>query len=163
MKLNLEKASLSDVKVVVTECKSMITKRALASGGASIVPAPGIDIIADIGMLLELLPAITRKFGLEEDEVAGLPTNIKIIIAKVLSDLAADFWGKLFTKELLLSGLKRFSVRITSKQVTKYIPIIGSFVAATLGFTLMKIVGNSHVNDCAKAVEIIINKRDSIK
>lgn len=163
MKLNLETASLSDVKVVVKECKKMVTLRALASAGAGAIPVPGVDIVADVSMLLELLPSITRKFGLEEDDVEGLPPNIKSIIAKVLADIASDFIGKAITKDLIITVLKRFGVRVAGKQVSKYIPILGTVVAATLSFTLMKVVGNSHVNDCEKAVIKIIKERDSKK
>jgi uncharacterized protein (DUF697 family) len=163
MKLNLETASLSEVEVVVKECKKMVTKRALASAGAGAIPVPGVDIVADVSMLLELIPSITRKFGLEEEDLGGLPNEIKIIVAKVLADYAADFLGKAVVKDLILNVLKRFGVRVASKQVVKYIPILGQGAAAILSFTLMKVVGNSHVYDCEKAVIKTINERDSKK
>jgi hypothetical protein len=77
-----------------------------------------------------------------------------------LADYAADFLGKAVVKDLILNVLKRFGVRVASKQVVKYIPILGQGAAAILSFTLMKVVGNSHVYDCEKAVKNIIKERD---
>ena len=54
------------------ECRGMVLRRATTSAGASVIPLPGLDIAADIGLLLQLLPAINRKFGLSPEQIEKL-------------------------------------------------------------------------------------------
>ena len=42
----------------------MGVKRAVVSGAANLVPITGLDIAADVGLLMQLLPAINNRFGL---------------------------------------------------------------------------------------------------
>ncbi len=56
--------SKEELDAVRLHCKAMVKKRALASGTMTLLPVPGVDIAADVGLLLELLPAINRQFGL---------------------------------------------------------------------------------------------------
>jgi hypothetical protein len=65
------------------------------------------------------------------------------------------------TKELIVQVLRKVGVRVATKSVAKYIPILGSALAATVSFGAMKIVGNSHVDDCydvAKKAILAINE-----
>jgi len=161
MKLNLETAKLKDISRVAKECRAMVTTRAWASAGASIVPIPGADVAADIGMLMQLLPAITNRFSLDESDLNGLPSETKAVVAKALADVATKFIGKTLTEEVVVSMLKRFSTRLATIEVAKFIPVLGSAAAATISFTMMKLIGNQHINECEKAITAIIKYRDS--
>lgn len=44
--------------------------------------------------------------------------------------------------------LKRVGIRLATKSVAKFIPILGQALAASISFGAMKMVGNSHVDDC---------------
>jgi hypothetical protein len=55
----------------------MVTSRAGLSAGAAMVPIPGADIGADVTLLLEMIPAINRKFGLTPEQIDQLDPQIK--------------------------------------------------------------------------------------
>ena len=56
--------SITELEKIRASCKTMVRRRAATSGGMSLIPIPGVDIAGDVGMLLQLIPAINRKFGL---------------------------------------------------------------------------------------------------
>ena len=60
-------ATLEQLEQVRKECRTMVRKRATASAGTTLVPLPGTDVLADVGMLMQLLPAINNKFGLSQN------------------------------------------------------------------------------------------------
>lgn len=45
----------------------MVNKKATASAAAAAIPLPGLDVGADVAIMLELLPAINRRFGLSRN------------------------------------------------------------------------------------------------
>lgn len=141
-------SSIKELERVRDECKSMVTTRAGLSAGAAVVPIPGADIGADVMLLLEMIPMINRKFGLDPEQIDQLDPQIKKIILVAATSIGSEMIGKVLTKEIIIQVLKRVGIRIAGKQVAKYIPILGQAVAATISFGAMKMVGNSHVDDC---------------
>ena len=43
--------SIEELDAVRLRCKNMVKKRALASSGMVLVPLPGVEIAADVGLL----------------------------------------------------------------------------------------------------------------
>lgn len=141
-------STLNDLDRLRAECRKMVTKRAALSAGASLVPIPGLDILADVGLLAELLPEINEKFGLSPEQIEELDPQMKMMIANIIINTGPKLAGKLITKEVIASVLKRFGSRLAAKQVVKYVPIAGQAVAGTMSFAAMKWVGNQHINEC---------------
>ena len=56
--------------------------------------------------------------------------------------------GKVITKEILTLLLKKVGMRITVKQVAKFVPFVGQAVSAGISFGAMKYLGNSHIDEC---------------
>lgn len=130
------------------ECRTMVLKRATTSAGVSVIPIPGIDIAADVGLLLQLLPAINRKFGLTPDQIEKLDPERKMVIYALIKRSGTSLVGKLITKQLIIATLKRVGIQMTAKQATKYVPIAGQVVSAFLGFGAMMYIGTSHIDEC---------------
>lgn len=55
--------------------------------------------------------------------------------------------GKAITKELLVAVLKRVEVTITAETAAKFVPFLGSAVAAGISLTAMRMLRNRHVED----------------
>lgn len=140
--------SLEDLEAIRTSCKTMVKKRALASSSAVLVPVPGVDIAADVAMLLELLPSINRKFGLSPEQIDELDPQLKSLLYGIIKKTGSSLVGQIITKQLILTVLKKVGVRIAAKQVLKYIPFAGQAAAAALSGTAMMYVGNAHVDEC---------------
>jgi hypothetical protein len=60
------------------------------------------------------------------------------------------------TKQLITQVLKRVGIRVATKSVVKFIPILGQALAASISFGAMKWVGNSHVDDCYEVAKKVI-------
>ena len=79
--------TIVEIDRIRDECKSMVTKRAGASGLVAMIPIPGTDIAADIGMLMELLPAINKKFGLSKEQVDNMDEKTRVIVMEIAKKL----------------------------------------------------------------------------
>ena len=150
--------SVAELDRVRAGCKSMVRRRAATSGGMSLVPLPGIDIAGDVALLLELIPAINRKFGLTPEQIAELDSHRQVLIYAMLKKVGSDLAGRAITKKLVLLALKKVSARLATRQVLKYIPFAGQAAAAALSVTAMLYLGNSHVDACYEIARGTIKK-----
>ncbi|MBF7729751.1 hypothetical protein [Pseudomonas sp. N040] len=144
--------NLDQLNAIRDECKAMVTRRAGLSAGAAVLPIPGVDIGADVSLLLEMIPAINQKFGLTPEQIEQLPLQLKKITVVAVTSVGSEMVGKLVTKHVLIQVLKKVGVRVTTKAFVKFIPILGQAVAASISFGAMKMVGNAHVEDCYTVV-----------
>lgn len=155
-------ATLEQLEQVRKECRTMVKKRAAASAGTTLVPLPGTDVLADVGMLMQLLPAINNKFGLSQKQLDGLDPETKSMIYGFVMSIGSKVIGRMVTKELVVVVLKRVGVRVATKSVAKFVPFAGQGLAAALSFTAMRYVGNKHVEDCYEVVKRMIEQRESL-
>jgi uncharacterized protein (DUF697 family) len=154
--------SIEELDKLRAECRSMVTGRASLSAGASVVPIPGADIATDIGLLLEMIPIINRKFGLSPEEIDQFDPKVKVLILAAITSIGSGMVGKYVTKQLIVQVLKRVGIRVATKSVVKYIPLLGSVLSASISFGAMKILGDSHVDDCYEvAKQIILGQNQS--
>lgn len=153
--------TLTELNRVREECKSMVNKRASASAAAAVVPVPGVDIGADVAIMMELLPAINRKFGLSPEQIEQLDGAIKAQALVIITSLGSKLVGKLITKETVVLLLKKVGTRVAVKSVTKFIPFVGQAVSAGISFGAMKYLGNSHIDECFEVCRRIIEIREA--
>jgi len=130
------------------ECRAMVLRRAATSAGASVIPLPGLDIAADVGLLMRLLPAINRKFGLTPEQIEKLEPERKLLVYALISRGGKSLVGRMITKKLVLLALKRVGIQMTARQAAKYIPFAGQVASAFLGFGAMMYLGTSHIDEC---------------
>lgn len=114
----------------------------------SLIPIPGVDIAGDVGMLLQLIPAINRKFGLTPEQIEELDTRHKVAIYAMLKKVGSDLAGRAITQKLVVAALKKIGARMATRQVLKYIPVAGQAAAVALSVAAMMYLGNSHVDAC---------------
>lgn len=144
---------------VRAECRKMVLGRAATSAGASVIPLPGLDIAADVGLLLKLLPAINRKFGLAPEQIEHLDPQRKALVYSLIKKGGKTLVGRIITKELIVVVLKRVGVQMTAKQAAKYVPIAGQVASAFLGFGAMMYIGASHIDDCYRIAQASLDER----
>ena len=141
---------LEDLERVRAECRSLVTKKSLVSAGAAVVPIPGIDLVADVGLLTTLLPQISERFELDHDQVSKLEPHIAQQVLVMASSMGNNVIGRMVTKRIVATVLRRVGARVATGSLAKYVPFVGSAVAATISFGAMKMVGNAHIEDCYK-------------
>ena len=137
----------------------MVLGRAATSAGASVIPLPGLDIAADVGLLMKLLPAINRKFGLAPEQIEHLDPARKALVYSLIKKGGRSLVGRVITKELIVAVLKRVGVQMTARQAAKYVPIAGQVASAFLGFGAMMYIGASHVDECYRIAKAAIDEK----
>ncbi|HEY8710538.1 MAG TPA: hypothetical protein VIM34_21370 [Burkholderiaceae bacterium] len=136
------------VEAVVRQCRRLVNSRALVAAGVAVVPIPGIDWVTDVAVLVRLLPAINRAFGLTPEQIERLAPDRRLVVYKAISAGGGMLAGRLVTRELVGRLLRVVGVRLTAQQATKYVPIAGQAVSALLTFSALKYVCEQHIQQC---------------
>lgn len=143
----LPESEASVVRAAVCS-RRLITRRALTSSAASLVPVPGVDLIVDIAMLRRLFSEINAEFGLTPEQIERLTPARRALVYQALTAVGGVVAGKLVTREVVAITLKKIGMRVTAAQAAKYVPVAGQMVSAVLSFGALKLVGEHHVRDC---------------
>jgi len=152
--------TLAELDAIRAECRRMVTKRAALSAGAAVVPVPGADLIADVGILRNLLPAISERFGLREDQVAKMDASRAQQVLAIAASLGNNVIGRAVSKRIVIALLRRMGMRVATASVARYVPFVGSAVAATISFGAMKLAGNAHIEDCYRTARTLAGLDD---
>ncbi len=155
-------ATIAELDRIRDECRTMVTKRSLISAGAAVVPVPGADLVADVGLLSNLLPAISARFDLDEAQVSKLEPRLGQQVLVMASSLGNNVIGRMVTRKVVVALLKRMGVRIATGSMARFVPFIGSAVAATISFGAMKTIGNGHIDDCYRTARALIEPAPSL-
>ena len=141
------------------DCYALVRKRATVSAATSAIPVVGLDVAADVGILLKLVPAINERFGLSKQQIATYDTETQQVIARGSSSSGLSMVGTEVTKTLITYALRKIAARAVRKQVLKFVPFFGWVANAAIGFRSMKFVGNTHVDDCYATAKRVIESR----
>ncbi len=145
----------AELEAARVRARKLLTRTAAVASAASVIPLPGFDIAVDAGALLKVIPQINREFGLTPDQIEALSPNQQLLIYKAIVVVGGAMIGKLITRELVIEALKAVGVRLTVKQVAKYVPIAGQAVSAALGYAALQYVGRQHIKECMKVVKTL--------
>ena len=126
------------------------------SAGVAVISVPGADVVADVGLLTTLLPKSSERFGLDHEQVAKLEPHLAQKVLVVASGMGNNVIGRMVTKKLVVRLLQRVGIRVATASVAKYVPVMGSLLAARISFGAMKMVGNSHIDDCCETARTLI-------
>ena len=138
----------AQIDAVARQCRRLVNRRALMAAGVAMVPVPGLDWLADVSVLVKLIPEINRAFGLTPEQVERLSPDRRLVVYKAISAGGSLVMGKLVTRELIMTMLKLVGVRLTTQQAAKYVPIAGQAVSAALTFSALKFVCEQHIKQC---------------
>jgi uncharacterized protein (DUF697 family) len=141
-------STAQEIDAVARQCRRRVTQRALLAAGVAAVPIPGLDWLTDIGVLVKLLPEISEAFGLTTEQVERLAPERRVVVYKALSAAGGMVLGRLITRELVLTLLKKLGVRLSAQQAAKYVPVAGQAVSAALTFSALKYVCEQHIRQC---------------
>ena len=141
------------------ECLEQVKKRSYVSAGVAVIPVPFLDVVIDVGMLSLLIPEINARFGLAPDQISVYDPATKKIHWNELRKRGFEFSGLVVARTAVKASLNNVAAKIITKQVTKFIPLGGSIIAASLGYIVMKKVAEAHVDECYKLAKNIQNKQ----
>ena len=150
-----------DLEKVREECLQKTKKRAYLSAGAAIVPIPFFDVAVDLGMLSQIIPEINSRFGLGSEHVSVFNPETKQVHWDELRKRGFEFSGFVVARTAMKGTFNGFFTKIATKQVTKFIPLGGQIVAASMGYIAMKKVAEAHVEECYKIAKGVQQKQNA--
>ena len=140
--------ALAGLDAIRDDCRRLVTRRATMSAGAAVIPLPGLDVGTDIAILLKLLPEINERFGLTPAQIDGLDAETKRVVMMFVGSVGSAVIGRLVTRDLVVRVLLKMGVRVTTKGVVKFVPLLGQALSASISYGAMKLLGNRHIDDC---------------
>jgi len=149
-------ASEKDIEATAARCRRMVSRKALLAAGVAAVPVPGLDWLADVGVLVKLLPEINAAFGLSPGQIERLAPERRIVVYKAITAAGGLLVGKVVTRQLVLTLLKLVGVRLTAQQAAKFVPLAGQAVSAALTFSALKFVCEQHIRQCIAVREQLL-------
>ncbi|MES2399670.1 MAG: hypothetical protein V4573_06765 [Pseudomonadota bacterium] len=145
-------AATSDdaMKAAVKRSRKLLNKRALVAAAASAVPVPGLDWAVDAALLSKLIPEINREFGLTPAQLDRLEPKKRDQVQKAVAMVGSVLIGKFISRDLVIKAGTKIGVRLTSKQVAKFVPLAGQVVSAIVGYAAIRYFGEEHMKDCIR-------------
>lgn len=118
-------------------------------------PVPGVDIAADIAIVLNMNNWVLKCYKLDEGTLervygkglTGVPSAVGLVMRKMVA------YG---TREFVKAALKRQLARMSGKELAKWVPVVGQLAAAGLGYGLVHWMGEETIDNCENAVKEII-------
>ena len=148
-----------DLEQIRDECLELTKKRAYYSAGAAVIPVPFMDVVIDVGILSQLIPEINARFGLSPDQISVYDPKTRQIHWQELRKRGVEFSGLVVARTAVKKSLNNVAAKVLIKQVTKFIPLGGQLVAASLGYFVMKKIADAHVQDCYRTAKSIQQKQ----
>lgn len=142
-----------EIQAVAGLCRRLVTKRALMAAGVAMVPVPGLDWLADVAVLVKLMPEINQAFGLTPAQIERLAPERRLVVYKAVSAAGGLLVGRVVTQKAVLMLLKVVGIRLTTQQVAKFVPVAGQAVSAALTFSALKLVCEQHIRQCIAVCE----------
>ena len=133
--------------------RRLLHKRALVAAAAGVIPVPGLDWAMDAALLSRLLPRINAEFGLTPEQLDRLNPAKREQVQKAAAMVGSVLIGKFITRDLVLKLTKTRGMRMTTRQASKYVPLAGQALAATLGYATLRYLGEQHIRDCLQVVQ----------
>ena len=143
----------ADMQAAVKRSRKLLHKRALLAGAVSAVPIPGLDWAVDAAMLSKLIPEINKEFGLTPQQLDALNPKKREQVQQAVTLVGSVLIGKLISKDLVIKAATTIGMRLTTKQLAKYVPFAGQIVAATVGYAAIRYLGEEHMKDCIRVAQ----------
>ena len=112
-----------------TKCHAIIHTAAVAAGGGNAVPIPGLGLAADTAALV------------------GMAIGLAAVFGKNLAKSAAEAMAVDALKKTLLKQ----PIKVVAKELSKFIPFLGSVFAATVSAGLVEAAGWTLAGDMERA------------
>ncbi|MFW1753454.1 hypothetical protein [Acinetobacter wanghuae] len=148
-----------DLERVREECLELIKKRAYFSAGAAVIPVPFLDVVIDVGILSQLMPEINARFGLAPEQMSVFDPKTKQVHWNELRKRGVEFSGLVVARTAVKKSINNVAAKVITKQITKFIPLGGQLIAASLGYFVMKKVAEAHVEECYRTAKSIQQKQ----
>ncbi|KIX90037.1 hypothetical protein TP70_09970 [Staphylococcus microti] len=161
--LNIEKVTNKSALPLTTEevaarrkqAETIVKKKALLSSGATVVPIPGFDFGVDMKLMKDVIEDINKVYGLDHKQVNKMSDDMRNRIVMAAGIQGTQLIGKKVSSGLLKVFVRDVAKRTAAKQ-TRWFPIVGQAVSASLSYYFMTKVGKEHIQKCENVVKSLL-------
>jgi len=146
-------ANDASMEAAVKRSRKLLNKRALVAAAASAMPVPGLDWAVDAAMLSKLIPEINKEFGLTPAQLDQLDPKKRDQVQKAVALVGSVLIGKFISKDLVIKAATKIGLRLSTRQLAKYVPFAGQIVSAAVGFAAIRYFGEEHMKDCIRVAQ----------
>ncbi len=151
----LSRSALEEKKRVAEEVVKLHAALAAANG---FNPIPGVDIAADIAILMEMGKKISHIYGFEKDQLDFIKALLDPKAWAVLTGKVAQFTLRYIAADGIAMLIRQLAKRATVKQASKWIPFVGFLIAAGIAWKTTYAFGEQLLDDAHQLAEEILNK-----
>lgn len=117
-----------------------------------------LDAAVDMRILSRLIRRINERFGLADKQIETYYGKRELAIFDLVKRTGARFVDRFITHDVLIPMLKRMGIKIVTRQGAKYVPILGTAIAAGISLRTMKALAHLHITECERIVKRLIDK-----
>ncbi|CAF1345938.1 unnamed protein product [Didymodactylos carnosus] len=147
------------MKAKVNELRSKIWMVATLSAGIAAVPVPGLSFSVDQTLLLAWIIRYKKQLGLDDKSLQKVAALHDIPLAELQGQIQSIFSVYFFTDlpKLMYVLLESQAVGGAVEEFSRFIPIVGSFIASAISFSVIMGMLHKMLNDMEKAVLLLID------
>lgn len=149
-----------DLEKIRLECQELVKNRAKISAGMATIPVPFLDVAVDATLLTKLLPEISERFTLIDNAKEAAMLDSKDARFNSFKNSLLSFGGLVATRGMAKKTFQGFTGRLIGRQVSKYVPLGGSMVAATMSYMIFKKIAFNHIDECYELAKQLQQKQN---
>ncbi|MCO6457285.1 MAG: GTPase domain-containing protein [Pirellulaceae bacterium] len=134
-------------------CEQRVTWTAAISAAGGTIPIPGANFAVDLPILLSLFRFVRDTYGLTDRVLATKEYAVPALAPMVNGVI------RFCSTEGILMLLKQCGSLVAAEQFAKYVPVVGTVIAASLGFAVTWKVGSYYLDDCHKLAAAVLDAR----
>ncbi|AYX89509.1 DUF697 domain-containing protein [Staphylococcus cohnii] len=161
--LNIEdiknKSSIPTTNIELDErrkrAQAIVRKKSVLSSSVSIVPIPGLDFGVDIKLMRDIIEDVNKIYGLDHKQVNSMREDVKERIFTAAAIQGSQFVGRKVSNAILKVVIRDVAKRMAAKQ-TKWFPLVGQAISASISYYFMKKIGDDHIEKCEKVAKSLM-------
>ncbi|HHV8920116.1 TPA: DUF697 domain-containing protein [Staphylococcus aureus] len=135
--------------------ETIVKRKSLMSSTMSVVPIPGLDFGVDLKLMKDIIEDVNKIYGLDHKQVNSLGDDVKERVMSAAAIQGSQFIGKRISSAILKIVIKDVAKRTAAKQ-TKWFPVVGQAVSASISYYFMNKIGKDHIQKCENVIKNVM-------
>ncbi|MGQ5218626.1 DUF697 domain-containing protein [Staphylococcus equorum] len=145
----------SEIEERRQRAEALVRKKTMLSSGVSVVPIPGLGFSVDIKLMKDIIEDVNKIYGLDHKQVNTMGDDMKERVLTTAAIQGSQFIGKKVSSAILKVVIRDVAKRTAAKQ-TKWFPVVGQAITASISYYFMKKIGNDHIQKCEKVAKSLV-------
>lgn len=135
--------------------EAIVKRKSLMSSTMSVVPIPGLDFGVDLKLMKDIIEDVNKIYGLDHKQVNSLGDDVKERVMSAAAIQGSQFIGKRISSAVLKIVIRDVAKRTAAKQ-TKWFPVVGQAVSASISYYFMNKIGKDHIQKCENVIKNVM-------